>query len=428
MREVAVHIPGDKSITHRAILFSTLATGTSRIRDPLDSADTRSSAHVVRLLGADVPATIPREIVIPGRGLRGLLNPDTILDCGNSGTTTRLLMGILAGYDFDAVLTGDDSLQSRPMRRVTMPLTEMGAKFTEMGRTDRLPVKMRGSRALKGITFDNAQSSAQVKSALLLAGLTGDAPVTVTEPRLSRDHTERMLAAMGVTLHRSPSDGFLVAIDGASPLQPIDITVPGDFSSAAFFIACATLTPGVRVVMRNVGLTPGRVGMLDVLRRMRADVHVANERIEANEPVGDIRVTAAPVVGTDVAPDEVPAMIDEIPAIAALAARAAGETRITGARELRVKETDRIAALVTNLRAIGVDADELDDGLVVQGNTKPLKGDVRCHGDHRIAMAFGVLASLDGSDIRIDQPNVVDVSFPSFWRALHDVTGKELNT
>jgi 3-phosphoshikimate 1-carboxyvinyltransferase len=180
--------------------------------------------------------------------------------------------------------------------------------------------------------------------------------------------------------------------------------------------------------MRNVGLNPGRVGMLDVLRRMRADVHVANERIEANEPVGDIRVTAAPVVGTDVAPDEVPAMIDEIPAIAALAARAAGETRITGARELRVKETDRIAALVTNLRAIGVDADELDDGLVVQGNTKPLKGDVRCHGDHRIAMAFGVLASLDGSDIRIDQPNVVDVSFPSFWRALHDVTGKELNT
>jgi 3-phosphoshikimate 1-carboxyvinyltransferase len=427
MREVAVRVPGDKSITHRAILFSTLAEGASRIRNALDSADTRSTAHVVRGLGARVPSSLAGAVIIDGRGLRGWTAPRDVLDCGNSGTTARLVMGALAGFPFGATLTGDASLQSRPMRRVTAPLTEMGATFDELGRPDRLPVRVQGG-ALSGIDYINAQSSAQVKSALLLAGLTGNAPVTVVEPRLSRDHTERMLDAMGATLHRSSSpDGFAVHIAGSHALQSMDISIPGDFSSAAFFVACGALTDGVEVVMENVGLNPGRIGMLDVLRRMNVVVNVSNQRMEANELVGDIRISRSDVMGVTIAPSEVPSLIDEIPAIAVLAARADGETRITGAHELRVKETDRIRALVTNLRAIGVEVDELDDGMVIQGTANALQGDVRAFGDHRIAMAFGVLGAVDGCRVRVDQPDVVDISFPDFWRALETVTGNGMD-
>ena len=424
VREVEVNVPGDKSITHRALIFGALANGESRIRGALASADPASTAHVLRALGIDAPAAIPDSFTLRGRGVRGLAAPHTHLDCGNSGTTARLMMGALAGFDFDAVLCGDGSLSSRPMRRVTTPLSAMGATFTELGAKDRLPVRMRGGD-LTDIDHVSLQSSAQVKSALLLAGLTGNARVTITEPRMSRDHSERMLSAMGATLYRTTDStgAHAVRIDGAQMLAALDLHVPADFSSAAFFIACGLLAENVRVVMRNVGLNPGRTGMLHVLHRMQADIRIGNERTHADEPVGDISVAAASLRAVTITGDEVPALIDEIPVIAVLAARAAGETRITGANELRVKETDRIRALVLNLRAIGVDADELEDGLVIEGTDRPLSGTVATFGDHRIAMAFGVLGSLPGCDVRIDDPAIVNVSFPDFWQALSDVTG-----
>lgn len=422
MRRVTLRVPGDKSITHRALLFASLASGESRIRDALDAADTRSTACVLRALGVAIPDTSHHDIVIRGAGLHAWRSSTAPLDCGNSGTTARLLMGALAGQAFDAVLTGDESLQSRPMRRVTTPLGHMGAVFTEMGGPDHLPIAVRGG-ALSALEYHSPQSSAQVKSALLLAALVGDAPVSVTEPRLSRDHSERMLAAMGAVLQQSiAGDGaHTVRISGSAQLEPLDMRVPADFSSAAFFVACGLMTPGVTIVLPSVGLNPGRTGMIDVVRRMNGTVVIANERLEANEPVGDLEVSAAALRAVTITATEVPSLIDEIPVIAALAARADGETRITGANELRVKETDRIRALVENLRAIGVEADELEDGLVVQGTTSPLKGRIRCHGDHRIAMAFGVLGAIPGNDITVDDPGAVSVSFPDFWRQLASV-------
>jgi 3-phosphoshikimate 1-carboxyvinyltransferase len=422
MRDVVVQVPGDKSITHRALLFGSLATGVSRVRGALDSADTRSTAGVMRALGIGMPSALGSGFAIAGSGIHGWNAPSRDLDCGNSGTTARLVMGALAGCAFDAVLRGDESLQSRPMRRVTTPLTQMGAQFTELGAPDRLPVCMRGG-ALSGIQHFSAQSSAQVKSALLLAGLVGNATVTVTEPRLSRDHTERMLRAMGCPLEqRRDANGHHVAhIHGSSVLQPIDIDVPGDFSSAAFFIACGLLHDSVRVTMPHVGLNPGRTGMLDALRRMNAVVELADQAMVANEPTGAVRASAASLRAIEITGDEIPALIDEIPILAMLAARAEGESRITGAGELRVKETDRIRAIVENLRAVGVDAEELEDGMVIRGTEAPLSGRVVSHGDHRIAMAFGVLGAQQGNDIRIDDPSVVDVSFPNFWNALRHV-------
>lgn len=424
MRTVVVRVPGDKSITHRALMFSSLATGTSRIRGALQAADTRSTMDAMRALGIAMPAVLSEDFTIDGNGLRGLHAPSLEIDCGNSGTTARLLMGVVSGCPFDALLTGDPSLRSRPMRRVTTPLAQMGAVFVEHGAPDRLPIRVQG-RPLRPIEHTSPQSSAQVKSALLLAGLVGDAIVQVTEPRLSRDHTERMLAAMGVDLERDvAADGaHTVRIRGSQALDPLDISIPGDFSSAAFFIVCGLLMENVEVVLPHVGLNPGRGGMLDVVRRMKADVRVGDEQSQANEPTGEIRVmAAASLAGAVISAADVPSLIDEIPVLAVLAARAEGETRITGASELRVKETDRIHAMVENFRAIGVEAVELEDGMVIRGSQKPLRGSIRTHGDHRIAMSFGVLGALPGNDITIDDPAVVDVSYPAFWQDLASVT------
>jgi 3-phosphoshikimate 1-carboxyvinyltransferase len=422
-RTVVVRVPGDKSITHRALMFSSLATGTSIIRGALQAADTHSTMNAMRALGISMPPDLTDDFHVHGAGLRGLHAPSLEIDCGNSGTTARLLMGMVAGSPFDALVTGDASLRSRPMRRVTTPLSQMGAGFTEHGQPDRLPIRVHG-RPLVGIDFLNTQCSAQVKSALLLAGFVGDVPVTVTERRLSRDHSERMLAAMGLDMVRAEGAdaSHSVRISGAAELQPLDIVVPGDFSSAAFFIACGLLMENVEIVLPGVGLNPGRIGMLDVLRRMNADVSVTEEVSQANEPTGEIRVSARSLGSATVTAADVPAMIDEIPILAALATQADGETRITGASELRVKETDRIRAMVENLRAIGADADELEDGMVIRGSRRPLRGAIRTHGDHRIAMSFGVLGSLPGNEIAIDDPAVVDVSYPAFWQDLASVT------
>jgi 3-phosphoshikimate 1-carboxyvinyltransferase len=418
---LCVRVPGDKSITHRALMLAALADGRSRIRRPLDGADTRATAEVLRLLGCQVPALDAAELVVEGVGLRGMRTPADPLDCGNSGTTARLMLGVLAGQELTATLTGDASLRSRPMRRITTPLTAMGAAFLELGQPDRLPLRVTGG-PLRSLDYTSPQASAQVKSAVLLAGLVGGVDVSISEPLPSRDHTERMLAGAGATLSRRVHrDGrSSVRLEAASRLEPLDIDVPGDFSSAAFVIAHATLHGRGPVRIAGVGVNPTRTGMLRVLRRMGARVRLEAQRESGGEPVADIVVEPAQLRATVITAAEVPSLIDELPIIAVLAARADGTTVISGAAELRVKESDRIAALVANLRAIGGNVDEMPDGLVVRGGTARLAGSVACRHDHRIAMAFGVLAAA-GAAIHVDDRTIVDVSYPGFWRMLGEV-------
>jgi 3-phosphoshikimate 1-carboxyvinyltransferase len=417
-----VRVPGDKSLTHRALLLAALASGRSRIRLPLVSADTESTAAVLRVLGCAVPHLEDRdEVIVDGRGLRGLRAHPLPLDCGNSGTTARLLMGVLAAHEFTTTLTGDESLRSRPMRRVTRPLAAMGASFEELERADRLPIRMHGG-GLRDTECDSAQASAQVKSAVLLAGLCGGARVTVREPHLSRDHTERMLARLGVPLDvTTDARGVTVRLTPVAALPPLDFSVPGDFSSAAFVLALGCLGSGEPVRVRDVGLNPARTGFLRVLERMGADVCVEDVRDETGEPVGSVTAAPSQLRGTDMGAAEIPALIDEIPVIAVLAACAQGTTVISGAAELRVKETDRIAALVRNLRELDVDVEEHTDGMTIHGSGRPLSGRVSTFGDHRIAMAFGILDAVGGNRVEIDDPDVVNVSYPAFWNMLAHV-------
>lgn len=415
-----VRVPGDKSITHRALLFAALARGESRIANVQAGEDAHSTAGALRALGRAIPA-LPddgAEIVVEGAGLHGLTPPDGPIDCGNSGTGVRLLMGVLAGQAFRAVLTGDASLRSRPMRRVTHPLARMGVRFEELGEPDRLPIAVHGAE-LDAIDFASPHASAQVKSAVLLAGLTGGAAVRVREPVLSRDHTERMLAAMGVTVRtRHESDGAAVIdLQPVDSLEPLDLRVPGDFSAAAFFLAFGLLSDHA-VRIDGVGLNPTRIGWLEVLHRMGGRLAVDNVRTESGEPVGDIIAEPSRLAGTTVTGAELPSLIDEVPMLAVLATLADGETRIEGGSELRVKETDRLAALAANLSAIGANADETPDGLIVRGTAKSLGGSVDSFGDHRIAMAFGVLAALPRHRIAISDPAIAAVSFPGFWDEL----------
>jgi 3-phosphoshikimate 1-carboxyvinyltransferase len=417
VRDVAV--PGDKSISHRALMLGALATGQSRIRGILDSADVQSSASVLRALGAAVP-NLTDDFTVAGLGVQGLRAPERMLDCGNSGTTARLMMGIAAGYAFTARFDGDASLRARPMRRVTDPLTRMGARVRELGDADRLPLEITGGR-LCGIDLVNEKSSAQVKSAVLLAALTGGVRATVREHVHSRDHTERMLDAMGAPIQTVVDGGAMcIEIAPVDALQPLDLIVPGDFSSAAFLLARALLTaPAVRV--NNVGVNGTRTGLLDVLRRMQATVHVQERRVTGGEPIATLVAESCALHGTVVEPAEIPHLVDEVPILAVLAARARGETVVRGAGELRVKETDRLRAIAANLRAVGANAEETEDGLMIEGSDRPLRGRVTTHGDHRIAMAFGVLGSLPGNEIVIDDVACVAVSFPSFWHQLREL-------
>lgn len=419
-------VPGDKSMTQRALLFAGLAEGPSRLSGLLAGEDPRALAEVLRGLGVDLPP-IPDDgggIEIEGVGLRGLRPPTGALDCRNSGTAARLLLGVLAGQELAAILTGDESLRSRPMARVTDPLTAMGARVRFTEAPGRLPVEVRGG-SLRPIEHALPVASAQVKSALLLAGVVGGVGVRLTEPGPSRDHTERMLGAMGVPVERTPTGegGFRVVLSAPpGSLRPLDFRVPGDFSSAAFLVVLGILGGAAGpLAIRGVGVNPTRAGLLPVLDRMGARVTVEAERDEGGEPVADLAVEPArpaELVGTEVGAREIPAMVDEVPALAVAAVRARGETRVTGAEELRVKESDRIALLVEGLRRLGVEADELSDGIVVRGTDAPLRGEVRTRGDHRIAMAFGVLGALPGSRVRVERPECVAVSYPGFWEVL----------
>jgi 3-phosphoshikimate 1-carboxyvinyltransferase len=420
-----VRVPGDKSITHRALMLAAAATGQSRLRGLLPGADCRSTAAVLRALGCDVPdpPADGGEVRVHGRGLDAWRAPAQALDCGNSGTTARLMMGLLASRPFAAALTGDDSLRGRPMRRITGPLARMGAAFRELGATDRLPIEVTGGR-LRPLDHRSPAASAQVKSAVLLAGLSGGVAVSVTEPIASRDHMERMLRSLGVPVSgEAVAEGWRVALEPRAPLPPLDLDVPGDPSSAAFLVALALMADGGELRVRGVGVNPTRTGWLGILRRMGADLALEDEREVGGEPVADLVARASRLRGTEIGGAEIPAAIDEIPILAVAASRAEGETRITGAGELRVKETDRIAALVANLRAVGAEAEELPDGLVVRGTDRPLAGRVATFHDHRIAMAFSVLAALPGNAIEVEHPEVADVSFPGFADLLKRLTG-----
>lgn len=422
-----VALPGDKSITHRALMLSAAATGQSRLRGLLPGADCRSTAAVLRALGCGVP-DLPAdgsEVAVAGRGIASWTAPAAWLDCGNSGTTARLMMGLLASRPFSSTLTGDDSLRGRPMRRITEPLARMGARFREAGAPDRLPIEVVGG-PLRSIDYVSPKASAQIKSAVLLGGLGAGVPVSVTEPMLSRDHTERILRALGETVETEESGGGVrirLAPSG-NPLPPLDLDVPGDPSSAAFLVALALLADGGELRIRNVGMNPTRTGFLRWVERMGARIAREDERTAGGEPVADLVVRPATLAAIEVGGDEVPDGIDEVPMLAVLAARARGETRITGAGELRVKETDRIAAVAGNLRRLGVEAEELEDGIVVRGTEGPLAGRVKAFDDHRIAMAFGVLGAQPGNAVEIDHPECVDVSFPGFWELLRRVTNR----
>lgn len=412
-----VRVPGDKSISHRALILGALGDGVSTVRNMLHSADVQSTARVLAALGAHIEID-GLGARVHGRGIRGLEAPVSDLDCGNSGTTTRLLAGVVAGHPFSATFTGDASLSARPMRRVAEPLESMGATFT-FGSRDGLPMTVTGA-SLHSIGFATRTASAQIKSAILLAALTAQVPVTVTELRPSRDHTERMLSARGLEI---TVDGPTISLGVARRLPALDVNVPGDPSAASFFIALAAMCEGSAIDLPDLCLNPTRTGFLQVVQRMGAVIRHDELREDGGEIVGTVRATGSGTLfGVSVGPEDIPSMIDELPMLACLAARARGETVVSGAEELRFKESDRISAVVANLRAIGVDADERTDGVRITGGDAPLSGRVDPRGDHRIAMAFGVLAALPGNHIVITNRECVAVSYPDFWSDLARVT------
>ncbi|MGI8618916.1 MAG: 3-phosphoshikimate 1-carboxyvinyltransferase [Gemmatimonadaceae bacterium] len=412
-----VQVPGDKSISHRALILAALADGDSVIRDVLVAEDTASTAYALRTLGNDAAPLAP-EMRIRGAGVRGLQRPESAVDCGNSGTTVRLLAGVVAGHPFSATFVGDESLSRRPMRRIAEPLTAMGATFSFAG-GDGLPMTVQGGD-LKHVAWTSEVASAQVKSAILLAGLVAGVPVSVREPRASRDHTERMLRASGAKI-TSSRDG-VTKLAPAGPLEPFDMTIPGDASSAAFFLALAALSASGSVTLPCVGVDQLRTGFLRALRHMGATIKVSDKREMNGEELGTITAAPGALRALHVKESEIPAMIDELPLLACVAARAEGETVVHGASELRVKESDRIASIVDNLRALGADAEAFEDGFAVRGSEEPLRGTVHTGGDHRIAMSFGILGCIPGNEIRIDDRDCVSVSYPGFWQDLKAVT------
>ncbi len=411
-RVAGVHrVPGDKSVTHRALMLAALAPGRSVVHGALTSLDAQSTAAVLRALGATISPLGAGAVTIDGA--RAWVEPGVDLDCGNSGTTARLMLGILAAQALTARLTGDSSLRRRPMRRVTEPLRAMGAGIIEESGAG-LPVCITGG-ALREIRWDLPVASAQLKSAILLAAASGGVPVTLTEPAPSRDHTERMLVTHGFTVRTSAGT---IRLEPTGAFVPFELTVPGDPSSAAFLVGAAILATGGELTLTGVGVNPGRVAAFDVMRRMGASVEVMAQGFEGGEPVGTITAHPSALVACDVGGAEVPALIDEIPMLACLAARAAGTTTFHDVGELRVKESDRLQMIATNLRAIGASAAVRGDDLVIEGHDRPLAGRVVTGGDHRIAMAFTVLGTQGGNDIRVDDAGCAAVSFPGFHDAL----------
>jgi 3-phosphoshikimate 1-carboxyvinyltransferase len=414
-----VTVPGDKSLTHRLLLLAGLAPGRSRLRGALTSLDARATAGLLRRLGVTVsPLRESTPVLVAGR--ERFRKPARTLDCGNSGTSARLSLGLLAGHPFEATLTGDASLRRRPMQRVTEPLAVMGARF-EAPAPDRLPLTIRGGR-LRPLEWRLPVSSAQIKGCLLFAGVAGKQPVALLEPNgRSRDHTERLLRAFGYSVQEDAAGWIRFAASGR--LVPFDLEVPGDPSSAAFLVGAALLAEQGALRIRGVGLNPTRTGYLRVLERMGAGIAAETTGERCGEPVGDLIVRPSSLSATTVGAGEVPGLIDEIPLLAIVAARAAGVTTFHAVGELRVKESDRLGLLAENLRAVGIAATAQADTLTVEGSDRPPRGRVRTEADHRIAMAFAVLGTVEGARVRVDDMACAAVSFPGFERTLDAVLG-----
>ena len=409
-------VPGDKSISHRAVMFGAIANGTTRITNFLQGADCLSTIACFQKLGISIENT-PSEILVHGKGLHGLSAPSDYLDTGNSGTTTRLIAGILAGQEFTSFLTGDASIQTRPMKRIIQPLSLMGASVESLRGNDCVPLKIQG-HPLQSISYLSPVASAQVKSCILLAGLYGNDITSVTEPFLSRNHTELMLSHFGAKIS---SQNTTVSIEPEPVLYGTDISVPGDISSAAYFIAAALLVPGSELLIKHVGINPTRDGILRVCKAMGADIQLMNHSTAGGEPVADLLVRHSPLHGTVIEGELIPALIDEIPVIAVLAANAKGTTVIRNAEELKVKESNRLGILVEELTAMGGNVEETSDGMIIHGGA-PLQGaSIDSRLDHRIAMSFAIAGLAAEGTTQLLRADCVNISYPGFYKDLREL-------
>lgn len=412
-----ITVPGDKSISHRAVMFAALGNGSVRIENFLNAADTMSTVKIMQELGAKVEFLDDKTLTVAGNGLNGLKEPKNILDAGNSGTTLRLLMGLLAGADINAEFTGDDSLSKRPMKRIIDPLSMMGAKIEST--EGKLPIKIIGGNKLKGISYKMPMASAQLKSALLLAGLFAEGETKITEPQISRDHTERMLSVFGANIIRENKS---VTVKNADELSvPKEIYVPGDISSAAYFMVLGLIVKGGELLIKNVGINPTRTGIIDILREMGANLELKNIRTVCGEEIADILVKHSRLKGVGIGESNMGRLIDEIPIIAVAAAFAEGETVISGASELRVKETDRIKAVANSFNkfADGL-ITEKEDGMIIKGGLKLNYAKADSYGDHRIAMSLAILGAA-ANGVEILNADSVNISYPGFYEALNNI-------
>ncbi|MBV5340608.1 MAG: 3-phosphoshikimate 1-carboxyvinyltransferase [Deltaproteobacteria bacterium] len=412
-------VPGDKSISHRSIMLGAIANGVTTVHGFLRGEDNLSTMHAFRAMGVVINDD-GETIQITGRGLHGLNEPGDVLDCGNSGTTIRLITGLLSGQSFFSVVTGDQYLRKRPMKRIVEPLSLMGARISGRNSATLAPLAINGG-PLKGIDYQSPVSSAQIKSALMLAGLYADGETSVSEPSLSRDHSERMFRHFGASLVRNDKG---VTVRGGVELTAQEVTVPGDISSATFFIVAALITPHSELLIKNVGVNPSRTGVIDILQEMGGDIQLLDLREVSGEPVADIMVRSSRLKGIAISGSVVPRAIDEFPAICVAAARAEGVTSIRDARELRVKETDRITAMAGNLRKLGITVTETEDGMDITGSEQLLGGTVDSSGDHRIAMSMSVAALVASASITVSDIACVATSFPTFFPLLEKVVSK----
>lgn len=401
-------------------MFGSLAQGTTRVRGFLTGEDNLSTLRAFQAMGIAIRQPAPGELEIEGRGLDGLQEPADVLDCGNSGTTMRLMSGLLSGQTFFSVLTGDQYLRRRPMRRVVTPLTTMGARIWGRGGGELAPLAIQGA-PLQPVSYVSPIASAQVKSAVLLAGLYAEGETTVREPHLSRDHSERMLGWFGASVDPFPGG---VTVAGRPRLVARDMVIPGDISSAAFFLVAGLITPGAELLVRNVGINPTRSGVIDILRAMGGALELIDERIDSGEPVADILVRHSRLTGIEIGGDVVPRAIDEFPVISVAAALADGTTTIRDAQELRVKETDRIAAMASELAKLGAVVEPTADGMIIQGVERLRGGEVTSHGDHRIAMSCAVASLAAAGAVTIVDTACTETSFPGFWDKLNSVRGE----
>lgn len=404
-------VPGDKSISHRGVMFGSIAKGTTELTGFLDGADCRSTIACFRAMGIKIEQ-VKDHVMIHGNGLHGLQAPTSMLDVGNSGTTTRLISGILSAQNFTSELNGDASIQKRPMKRIMEPLSQMGANIVSLKGNDCAPLRITG-QPLHGIHYNSPVASAQVKSCILLAGLYADDETSVTEPAISRNHTELMLGGFGATIR---SEGNTAIIQPAKELYGQHIAIPGDISSAAYFIAAGLIAEDADILIQNVNTNPTRAGIIEVAKAMGGKITLENERIVSGEPVADLHVTSSTLHGCEISGDLIPTLIDEIPVIAVMASAAVGTTTIRDAAELKVKESDRIASVTENLSAMGSNITPTEDGMIIEGGKALHGASIHTYLDHRIAMAFTVASLLTEEEVTLDHPECVTISYPKFYQ------------